>query len=258
MVRSDGTYLITGGLGALGLRVAEWLAEQGAGTIALLSRRQPSAEVESQLAAIRDRGAQVITLQGDVADGDSLAAALKQLPTDAPPLAGVVHAAGVLADGILTEMSLDQLDRAMQPKVPGAWNLHAATLDSPLDFFVLFSSVASVLGSPGQANYAAGNAMLDALAHARRAAGLPATAINWGPWSGTGMAAEQGRGEAVKSRGMNLIAPDACSRAAWQADPRGCATSGRHGRRLGRHAEVDGLTPTTAARRHRQRSAGLF
>jgi NADPH:quinone reductase-like Zn-dependent oxidoreductase/thioesterase domain-containing protein/NAD(P)-dependent dehydrogenase (short-subunit alcohol dehydrogenase family)/acyl carrier protein len=207
-VRSDGTYLITGGLGALGLRVADWLAEQGAGTIALLSRRGPTGDIEPQLTAIRARGTQVITLQGDVADADSLAAALKRLPPDAPPLRGVIHAAGVLADGIITEMTLAQLDRAMAPKVQGAWNLHAAMQNSPLDFFILFSSVASVLGSPGQANYAAGNAMLDALAHARRAAGLAATAINWGPWADSGMAAEQGRGEAVKSRGMNLIPPE--------------------------------------------------
>jgi acyl transferase domain-containing protein/thioesterase domain-containing protein/acyl carrier protein len=208
LVRTDGTYLITGGLGALGLRVAEWLAEQGAGAIALLSRREPTAEAELQLTAIRARGTQVITLQGDVADADSLAAALKRQPPDAPPLRGVIHAAGVLADGIITEMTLAQLDRAMAPKVQGAWNLHTATQKSPLDFFILFSSVASVLGSPGQANYAAGNAMLDALAHARRAAGLAATAINWGPWADSGMAAEQGRGEAVKSRGMNLIPPE--------------------------------------------------
>ena len=132
-------------------------------------------------------------LQGDVADAESLASALGAAAGGCPPLRGVIHAAGVLADGILTEMTLEQLDRAMAPKVRGAWNLHAATRDVPLDFFVLFSSVASVLGSPGQANYAAGNAYLDALAHASpRAQGLPATAINWGPWAGSGMAAEGG------------------------------------------------------------------
>ncbi|MGD9633264.1 MAG: SDR family NAD(P)-dependent oxidoreductase [Pirellulales bacterium] len=208
IVRSDGAYLVTGGLGALGLRVGEWLAEQGAGTVALLARRAPSVEVETQLDAIRSKGSRVICLQGDVTDATSLQAAIKQIPKETP-LRGVIHAAGVLADGVLADMTLDQLDRAMLPKVAGTWNLHTATLDLPLDFFVMFSSVASVLGSPGQGNYAAGNALLDALAHARRAMGLPATAINWGPWAGSGMAAEAGRGDAVKSKGMNLIPPDA-------------------------------------------------
>jgi thioesterase domain-containing protein/NADP-dependent 3-hydroxy acid dehydrogenase YdfG/acyl carrier protein len=206
-VRRDGTYLITGGLGALGLRVAGWLADQGAGAVALLARRAPSAEVERELAKIRKTGTRVIVVSGDVADAKSLKRALAQIPADAPRLRGVVHAAGVLADGVLVDMSLEQMDLAMLPKVAGAWNLHAATRDAPLDFFVLFSSVASVLGSPGQANYAAGNAYLDALAHARRAQGLPATAINWGPWGGSGMAAEAGRSDAVKSRGIALIEP---------------------------------------------------
>jgi acyl transferase domain-containing protein/NADPH:quinone reductase-like Zn-dependent oxidoreductase/thioesterase domain-containing protein/nucleoside-diphosphate-sugar epimerase len=205
--RSDGTYLITGGLGALGLQVAVWLAEQGAGTVALLSRRSPSPESERSIAAIRERGAQVIVLTGDVANAQSLAGALAQLPADAPPLRGVVHAAGVLADGVLSDMTLDQLDRALAPKMDGAYNLHVATLEQPLDFFVLFSSVASVLGSPGQANYAAGNAYLDALAHVRRALGLPAIAINWGPWAGSGMAAEANRDQAVQSRGIGLLEP---------------------------------------------------
>jgi NADPH:quinone reductase-like Zn-dependent oxidoreductase/thioesterase domain-containing protein/NADP-dependent 3-hydroxy acid dehydrogenase YdfG/acyl carrier protein len=207
LVRGDGTYLITGGLGALGLRVANWLAEQGTGTIALLARRAPSHESEQALDQTRAKGARVVVLRGDVADAESLRGALAQLPADCPPLRGVVHAAGVLADGILTEMTLDQLNRAMSPKVRGTWNLHVITRELPLDFFVLFSSVASVLGSPGQANYAAGNAYLDALAHARRRQGLPATAINWGPWAGSGMAAEAGRDESVKSRGMALIEP---------------------------------------------------
>lgn len=208
IIRQDGTYLITGGLGALGLRMAKWLVEQGAGTIALMSRRAPSAEVEQQLGALRDRGGQVVTVRGDVADLESLRAALAQLPADAPPLRGVIHAAGILADGVLADMTLEQLDRAMLPKVQGGWNLHTAMHDAPLDFFVLFSSVAAVLGSPGQANYAAGNASLDALAQFRRASGLCATSINWGPWADAGMAAEQGREDAVQSRGMHLIPPD--------------------------------------------------
>ncbi|MCC7476119.1 MAG: SDR family NAD(P)-dependent oxidoreductase [Pirellulales bacterium] len=207
-VRREGTYLITGGLGALGLQVADWLADQNAGTIALLARREPSAEAAAAIELIRKKGSRVEVLRGDVTHAESLATALAHLPADCPPLRGVFHAAGVLADGILTEMTLDQLDRAMAPKVRGGWNLHMATRKQPLDFFVLFSSVASVLGSPGQANYAAGNAFLDALAHARRRAGLPATAINWGPWAGSGMAAEAGREESVKSRGMELIEPN--------------------------------------------------
>jgi NADPH:quinone reductase-like Zn-dependent oxidoreductase/thioesterase domain-containing protein/acyl carrier protein len=208
IARRDGTYLITGGLGALGLRVADWLASAGAGRIGLMSRRGPTPDVETKLDVLRQKGADVVLLTGDVANADSLESALRQLPADGRPLRGVIHAAGVLADGILSEMTLEQLDRAMLPKVEGAWNLHAATLKMPLDFFVMFSSVASVLGSPGQANYAAGNAYLDALAHARRAQGLPATAINWGPWAGTGMAAEAGRADAVQSRGMRLTQPE--------------------------------------------------
>lgn len=208
VVRKDGAYLVTGGLGALGLRVANWLAEQGAGTIALMSRRAPTAGVERQLEAIRGMGANVVALRGDVTDAVSLKSGLQQIPPETP-LRGVIHAAGVLADGILADMTLDQLNRAMSPKVDGTWNLHLATLDKPLDFFVMFSSIASIFGSPGQGNYAAGNAMLDALAHARRAEGLPATAINWGPWADSGMAAEAGRGDVVKSRGINLIPPDA-------------------------------------------------
>jgi acyl transferase domain-containing protein/thioesterase domain-containing protein/acyl carrier protein len=208
LVRRDGTYLITGGLGALGLRVAGWLADEGAGTIALLSRRGPTPDVETRLGQIREKGATIVVLTGDVADAASLEAAINHLPKDGPPLRGIVHAAGVLADGILSEMTLEQLDRAMLPKACGAWNLHVATLDRPLDFFVLFSSVASVFGSPGQANYAAGNAYLDALAHARRAQGLPATSINWGPWAGAGMAVEAGRAAGVQSRGMRLLEPE--------------------------------------------------
>lgn len=208
LIRKDGTYLITGGLGALGLRVAKWLADQGAGAVALLSRRKPSNDLEQALNTIRTAGAKVVVLTGDVVDDESLKAALTGVPSDLPPLRGVFHAAGVLADGIITEMTLDQMDRALAPKVRGAWNLHLATRDMLLDHFVLFSSVASVLGSPGQANYAAGNAYLDALAHARHAAGLPATAINWGPWAGSGMAVEAGLDGANQPRGMSLIEPE--------------------------------------------------
>ncbi len=208
LVRPDGTYLVTGGLGALGLRVGQWLASQGAKHVVLMGRREPSEEASAVIDALHEQGVRAVAVQGDVVSRDSLDTALAQIPGDFPPLRGVVHAAGVLADGVMFDMDLARLDRAMAPKVRGAWNLHAATLDAPLDFFVLFSSVAGVLGSPGQANYAAGNAFLDALAHYRRKRGLPAVSIQWGPWADSGMATEADRGGQIAARGMALIAPE--------------------------------------------------
>ena len=198
-IRPDATYLITGGLGALGLQSAQWLAAQGARHVALLSRNDPSLAAVAAIESLRQGGVEVIALSGDVADADSLQSACGKIPAHFPPLRGVIHAAGVLADGIVFDMPLDRLEKAMAPKVNGAWNLHRATLDKPLDFFVLFSSIASVFGSPGQANYAAGNAFLDTLAAYRRSQGLPAIAINWGPWAGQGMA------ESLRSRGLTPI-----------------------------------------------------
>jgi NADPH:quinone reductase-like Zn-dependent oxidoreductase/thioesterase domain-containing protein/acyl carrier protein len=200
-----GSVLITGGLGALGLRVAQWLADEGAGHLVLLGRRAPAGDTLKAIEALRTAGAKVATISGDVADRASLAAGLKQVPKDFPPLRGVIHAAGVLDDGVMFDMTLERLDRPMAPKVAGAWNLHALTAEQPLDFFVMFSSVACVLGSPGQANYAAGNAFLDALCSYRQSLGLPATSINWGPWAGSGMAAEAGRDSQLADRGMNLL-----------------------------------------------------
>ncbi|NUQ61200.1 MAG: SDR family NAD(P)-dependent oxidoreductase [Pirellulales bacterium] len=208
MVREDGTYLVTGGLGALGLRVGEWLALQGAKHVVLMGRREPSDEAAAAIDSLHEQGVRAVVVQGDVVSRDSLEAALAQIPGDFPPLRGVVHAAGVLADGVMFDMDLARLDKALAPKVQGAWNLHAATLDAPLDFFVLFSSIAGVLGSPGQANYAAGNAFLDALAYYRRSQGLPAVSIQWGPWADSGMAAHADRSDQIAARGMDLIPPE--------------------------------------------------
>ncbi|MCO6042585.1 SDR family NAD(P)-dependent oxidoreductase [Aeoliella sp. ICT_H6.2] len=212
-VRSDGTYLITGGLGGLGLLVADWLAEQGAGGLVLMSRRAASESGRKAIAALEAKGAKVFAMQADVVDYAALEQGFKSLPGELPPLRGVIHAAGVLADGVLADMSLEQLNRAMLSKTVGAWNLHSLTAEMPLDLFVLFSSVAAMIGSPGQANYAAGNATLDALAHYRRSQGLPATSINWGPWAGSGMAAETfadtDRETGIQSRGMDLLPADA-------------------------------------------------
>lgn len=124
-----------------------------------------------------------------------------------PPLRGIIHAAGVLADGVLVQQNWERFSHVMAPKVSGAWYLHTLTLHQPLDFFVLFSSAAALLGSQGQANHAAANAFLDALAHYRRAQGLAGLSINWGAWSEIGAAANQKVSERVKMKGMESITP---------------------------------------------------
>ena len=207
-VRGDGTYLITGGTGGLGLHVAEHLARTGAGTVALLSRRAPSEDVRARIGAIEAGGAQVICLQADVADRDGLVRALAKLDGIAPPLRGVIHAAGVLDDGIISQQDAARFSTVMAPKVQGAWNLHALTLNKPVELFAMFSSASAVLGAAGQSNYAAANCYLDMLAHYRQARGLAATSIDWGPWSGAGMAAELDGAGAWALRGIEPIAPD--------------------------------------------------
>ncbi|EYF05471.1 Malonyl CoA-acyl carrier protein transacylase [Chondromyces apiculatus DSM 436] len=183
------SYLITGGLGSLGLHVARWMVERGARAIALLGRRRPDETAQAAIVALEARGAHVLQLKGDVARAEDVSRILAQVQSTLPPLAGVVHAAGVLDDGVLLQIDGSRMDRVLAPKMAGAHHLHAQTRDLPLDFFLMFSSAAALLGSPGQGSYAAANAFLDALAHHRRAAGLPALSINWGPWAGAGMAA---------------------------------------------------------------------
>jgi polyketide synthase 12 len=185
-------YLITGGLGGLGREVAKWLVSQGARHLVLVSRHAAGPERATDLVALRERGVDVETIAADVADRRTLERILADLDRRGQRLAGVFHAAGVLDDAAIPNLDDSRLDRVLGPKVRGAWNLHELTRDRKLDQFVLFSSVASVLGSPGQANYAAANAFLDGLSHYRRQLGLPAISINWGPWSETGMTARAG------------------------------------------------------------------
>jgi len=188
----EGTYLLTGGLSGFGLATARWLAERGAMHLVLVSRRgQPSAQNLPLIDEMRSQGVSVTTLSLNVADAKALAAALRRLKKNAPPLRGVFHAAMVLRDRALSEMTLEDLEGVLAPKVTGAWNLHLQTRDLPLDCFVLFSSLSALIGSPGQANYAAANAFLDALAHHRRAEGLPGLSINWGQISDVGIVAER-------------------------------------------------------------------
>ncbi|HYO54311.1 type I polyketide synthase [Archangium sp.] len=208
-LRADGTYLVTGGLGGLGLEVARWLVTHGARHLLLLGRRAPSAEAERTLAELRQAGAHVEPFQADVARPGDVERALARVDESMPPLRGVFHAAGLLEDGMLLNLTEERFASVMAPKVLGSWNLHARTRRLPLELFVLFSSATSLLGTPGQANYSAANAFLDALAHARRAEGLPALSINWGTWKSVGLAAAQAnRGDRLESRGLRGMAPD--------------------------------------------------
>ncbi|HEY0602496.1 MAG TPA: type I polyketide synthase, partial [Herpetosiphonaceae bacterium] len=209
-LRADGSYLITGGLGGLGLVVARWLAEHGARRLILMGRtqlpgramwRQIDAEspIGHQVAAIRELESLGVTVHlaaVDVGDPVQLAAFLQEFQQEGwPAIRGVIHAAGMLRDRTILQLDAETFHQVLRPKIAGAWLLHTLLKDAPLDFFVLFSSVASLLGSVSQGNYAAANAFLDALAHHRRARGLPALSINWGPWAEIGMAArlfEQG------------------------------------------------------------------
>ena len=206
---AEGAYLVTGGLGGLGLAVADWLADRGARHLVLAGRRLPQGAALDSVAALRRRGVSVRTPSLDVADAAEVARALAVIAREGPPLRGIVHAAGILDDGVLTSLDARRLAAVMAPKVEGAWNLHALTLGLPLDLFVLFSSVSSVLGSPGQGNYAAANAFLDALAAHRYAQGRPALVVDFGPWRDVGLAAAQeNRGDRLASRGLGSLRPE--------------------------------------------------
>ncbi len=208
-LRSDRTYLVTGGLGGIGCVVARWLADQDAGAIVLNGRRSPDADAEQTIAALRRRGVNVRAELADVTDADAVDAMLARMDRDLPPLGGVIHSVGVLSDQSLGNQNWGHFKRVLWPKVLGAWHLHRATLDHDLDMFVLFSSVAGVLGNAGQANHSAANAFLDQLAAHRRAHGLAGQAIAWGAWSGLGEAEEQREriGRQLAASGTGWISP---------------------------------------------------
>ncbi|MFL6594022.1 MAG: SDR family NAD(P)-dependent oxidoreductase [Chthoniobacterales bacterium] len=205
--RADATYLITGGLSGFGLATAQWLAERGAMHLALVSRRgEPSADDAPIIAAMRHRGVNVMQFAVDVADQKALATALRRLKKSAPPIRGVFHAAMVLRDQPLTEMTQADLEAVLAPKVTGASNLDRQTRNMPLDCFVMFSSLSSLIGTPSQANYAAANAYLDALAHQRRAEGLHGLSINWGQISDVGVLADRPEmGRYIETLGIRAL-----------------------------------------------------
>ncbi|MDB9517358.1 thioester reductase domain-containing protein [Roseofilum reptotaenium CS-1145] len=209
-IQSEASYLITGGLGALGLEVAQWLVKQGAKHLVLSSRRAPSETAQQIIGNLQTDGASVDILLGNISRQEDVAKTLEAISTSFPPLKGVIHAAGVLDDGVLQQMSWERFTTVMAPKVQGTWHLHQFTKDLPLDFFVCFSSVASILGGPGQGNYAAANSFMDALAHYRRGLGLPGLSINWGAWGSVGMAArlDSLNQKRLESSGVIAIEPE--------------------------------------------------
>ncbi|MGR9105454.1 MAG: type I polyketide synthase [Gammaproteobacteria bacterium] len=204
-LQRDGNYLITGGLGGLGLAIAHRLAELGAGHLSLLGRRgAASSAAQKAVRALQQQGASVHVFEVDISDRDAVARILTRCQAIAP-LRGIVHAAGILDDGILLQQSAARFENVMAAKVQGAWNLHSLTRSADLDFFVCFSSLAALLGSAGQANYAAANAFLDGLAHYRRESGLPGLSIDWGPWSDVGMAVQTGRLAENNNEGIQFL-----------------------------------------------------
>jgi polyketide synthase 5 len=204
--RPDGAYIVTGGLGGLGLFLAEKMASAGAGRVVLSSRSQPSLKALETIECIRAMGADVVVESGDIAEAGTAGRLLAAATATGLPLRGVLHAAGVIEDATLTNLTDEIIAHDWAPKVYGAWLLHTAlreaAADAALDWFCSFSSAAALVGSPGQGAYAAANSWLDAFTLWRRAQGLPATSIAWGPW------AQIGRGTALAEDAGMAIAPD--------------------------------------------------
>jgi acyl carrier protein len=209
-VSSEATYLVTGGLGGVGLETARWLVRSGARSVALVGRRAPDQTAAAVVAELAQAGARVDVYSADAGDADAMAGVLTQIDqAGVPPLRGVFHAAGALEDGPLVRQTWDRCREVLRGKARGAFVLDALTRERPLDFFVLYSAAGLHLGAAGQGAYPAANAELDALAHERRRAGLPALSIGWGAWAGVGMLARlaaEGR-DPWAGRGLLPVTP---------------------------------------------------
>ncbi len=184
---ANATYLITGGSKGVGLQAVEWLVNRGCKHIAIISRNQPADDKEQILQHLRNLGTDIRFFSADVSNNAALATCLDSIHKQMPAIKGVLHCAGILADDLLANFTWDHFAQAFDAKVKGAWNLHTLTQPYKLDFFVLFSSAASILGNQGQANYSAANAFLDQLSQLRHSLNLPCTSVNWGPWAEVGM-----------------------------------------------------------------------
>lgn len=205
-IRRDGTYLISGGLGGIGLETAQWLAARGAGKLVLFGRRGVTPEAEPAIARMKAAGAEIVAEAIDVGDRDALAGLLRRLRSEGPPLRGIIHSAGALANAALGNLDAARFETAFRARHDGAAALDDLTRIDPLDFFVLYSSIASVLGAAGQANYAAATAYMDALAHSRRRRGARALSVNWGAWGSVGMAS--GAGAYLAAQGLAAFTPE--------------------------------------------------
>jgi polyketide synthase 5 len=202
MFRGDGAYIVTGGLGGLGLFLAAKMAAAGCGRIVLNGRSEPKPEAQAAIARIRQSGTDIQVECGDIAERETAQRLVSAATATGLPVRGVLHAAAVVEDATLTNITDELIDLDWAPKVYGAWNVHHATVTQPLDWFCSFSSAAALVGSPGQGAYAAANSWLDAFTHWRRAQGLPANAIAWGAW------AEIGRGQALAEDAAMAISPE--------------------------------------------------
>lgn len=211
---SNGTYLITGGLGGFGLAVAGWLADRGARHLVLMGRSgRTSNDAIKALDAMKKKGVQVVIARADVSSEADVKRVMDDISRSMPPLRGILHAAMVIDDGILVQLNEDRFRSVLDPKILGAWNLHIHSRGLPLDFFVLFSSVASVIGNPGQASYNAANSFLDSFACFRRHQGLPAMAVNWGHLAEVGyLARNESIGERLSEIGIKGMRPELTTR----------------------------------------------
>jgi len=215
-LRPDATYLITGGLGGIGLELAPWLVGRGARHIALMGRSAPSDNVRERLAAIESQGVSVRVFTADVSNEHQLASALAEINREMPQLRGVFHLSVVTDGALLADLDQNRLERVMLPKASGAWNLHRKLEHTELDFFVLFSSITAAYGQPGVGNYAAANAFLDSLARYRTARGIPALSIQWCPWRALGLANHE-RGKATARRYLDQGVSPVSAAAAFDA-----------------------------------------
>ncbi|MCE0556897.1 type I polyketide synthase [Motilimonas sp. E26] len=211
VITGEKSYLVTGGLGGLGLEIMAWLAQSGAKSIVLMGRSAPKPDALHAIELVRELGVEVLTLQGDVSQLGDVKRVVEQINGRAYPLGGIIHSAGVLDDATIMQQSHEKYQRVLQPKIQGSWNLHLATQAIELDFFVCFSSIAAVVGWAGQSNYASANAYMDGLCAYRRAQGKPGLSINWGPWAEAGMAANLASEDIkrMNNAGMAALAPDA-------------------------------------------------